>query len=211
MHVLNKSSLVYSQTPLSSGTCGRVCTYCNEPSDYTEVSDNICTHDMHTCNTYTGKGLLQQCNPQEITHCAGISRHAEFRWRSLSPTTFAAHPLTALNSLTKPRSLLWSQKRQKGRLALHFMIHASNGLYFYTGAEVPNLSTMLYLCESSAPSLLHHFHKLLVAELTIIYSAQCKTYKAEWWRMMSKPQRRDRTKNGDTAVVIVSLINIILQ
>ena len=94
--------------------------------------------------THTGKGLLQQRNPQEFTHCAGTSRHVVFRWRSLSPTTFAAHPLTALNSLTKPRSLLWSQKRRKGTFTT--VIHASNGLYFYTGAEVPNLSTMLYVC-----------------------------------------------------------------
>ena len=209
MHVLNKSSLVYSQTPLSSGTCGRVCTYCNEPSDYTEVSDNICMHNMHTCNTYTGKGLLQQRNPQEFTHYAGMSRHAEFRWRSLSPTTFAAHPLTALNSLTKPRSLLWSRKRQKGRL------HCT--LWYMQAMVCTSTQELKYQiwaqCYTFVSPLLPRCFITSTNSLWLSSpssGAQCKTHKAEWWRMMSKPQRRDRTKNGDTAVVIISLINIIL-
>ena len=81
-----------------------------QSTEHTEVSDKCVYTTQHiNWNTYTfKKNIMMMYSTLYIhTHCA--VDHV-FRWCSLSPTTFAAHPLTALNNLMKPRSLLCSQR-----------------------------------------------------------------------------------------------------
>lgn len=159
--------------------------------NYTEVSNNICTQDITETptqsNDYWDNTLhIMSCSVDAVSLLQPLQHTHTQHWTAWWSQDLCSKP----------------EKRREGEDYVALLtVRWEHGYYFRTGTKVSDLCTVLgvHLSESSASSLLHHFHKLLVTELTIIWWTRIKRQRGSEGRWHTKHKnRREQAMEGHT-------------